>query len=241
MEQSKRYLETPDYLLNPVHPITVLVVGAGGSGSHLVEHLANLNYAMKQLDHAGLHVTVMDDDVVQRHNIGRQSFTLHDIEKNKAVALVTRLNRNFGTNWIGIPKKFNYNEEGYNVVFGCVDSITSRKMISKWFKATSKRNWDENKKYFYFDLGNGKDTGQIIISDNGRYGDFFEHFPNVQDDKVKATCSMADSLTRQDLNINRLMALHASNLFWKMFRKGKLDCCGMYINASNNQIAEIPT
>lgn len=240
MEQSKRYLETPDYFINPLHPITVLVVGAGGSGSHLVENLANINYAMKQLDHLGLHVTVMDDDIVERHNVGRQAFSLHDVGKNKAMALVTRLNRNFGTDWVGIPERFSHTKTGFNVVFGCVDSIVSRKVISKWFKSTTS-NFDERKRYMYFDLGNGKDTGQIIISDNGRYGDFFEHFPNVEDDKVKATCSMADSLTRQDLNINRLMALHASNLFWKMFRKGKLDCCGMYINASNNQIAEIPT
>jgi PRTRC genetic system ThiF family protein len=241
MEQSKRYLETPDYFINPMHPITVLVVGAGGSGSHLVEHLANLNYTMKQLDHPGLHVTVMDDDIVQKHNIGRQAFTLQDIGKNKAVALVTRLNRNFGTDWIGIPKKFSITKSRHNVVFGCVDSILSRKMISKWFHH-KKHEWNENITYLYIDLGNGKDTGQIIIGKkDSRYGDFFEHFPNVKDEKTKETCSMAEALTKQDLNINRLMALHASNLFWKMFRKGKLDCCGMYINASNNQIAEIPT
>ena len=112
-------------------------------------------------------------------------------------------------------------------------------MISKYFN-NSKHQWNENKRYLYFDLGNGKDSGQIIIGQkDSRYGDFFEHFPDVQDEKVKESCSMPEALSKQDLNINRLMALHASNLLWKLFRKGKLECCGMYINGNTNQIAEI--
>ena len=49
---------TDQYLLNPYHPVTVFVIGAGGTGSQVVTGLARMGMALQALGHPGLHVTV---------------------------------------------------------------------------------------------------------------------------------------------------------------------------------------
>ena len=55
---------TDRYLLNPRHPVTVFVIGAGGTGSQVITNLARMNMALQALGHPGLHVTVFDPDTV---------------------------------------------------------------------------------------------------------------------------------------------------------------------------------
>ena len=80
---------TDQYLLNPYHPVTVFVIGAGGTGSQVVTCLARMGMALQALGHPGLHVTVFDPDTVTEANIGRQLFSEAETGLNKAVALVT--------------------------------------------------------------------------------------------------------------------------------------------------------
>ena len=87
---------TDRYLLNPRHPVTVFVIGAGGTGSQVITNLARMSMALQALGHPGLHVTVFDPDTVSQANIGRQLFSETELGLNKAVSLVTRINRFFG-------------------------------------------------------------------------------------------------------------------------------------------------
>lgn len=87
---------TDRYLLNPRHPVTVFVIGAGGTGSQVITNLARMSMALQALGHPGLHVTVFDPDTVSQSNIGRQLFSETELGLNKAVSLVTRINRFFG-------------------------------------------------------------------------------------------------------------------------------------------------
>lgn len=97
---------TDRYLLNPRHPVTVFVIGAGGTGSQVITNLARMNMALQALGHPGLHVTVFDPDTVSQANIGRQLFSETELGLNKAVSLVTRINRFFGYAWTAEPKCF---------------------------------------------------------------------------------------------------------------------------------------
>ena len=54
---------TDRYLLNPRHPVTVFVIGAGGTGSQVITNLARMSMALQALGHPGLHVTVFDSVV----------------------------------------------------------------------------------------------------------------------------------------------------------------------------------
>lgn len=44
---------TDRYLLNPRHPVTVFVIGAGGTGSQVITNLARMNMALQALGHPG--------------------------------------------------------------------------------------------------------------------------------------------------------------------------------------------
>jgi molybdopterin/thiamine biosynthesis adenylyltransferase len=55
--------------------VSVVVVGAGGTGSHVVADLAVLHQALLDLGHpAGLKVIVVDGDTVSAANTGRARF-----------------------------------------------------------------------------------------------------------------------------------------------------------------------
>jgi molybdopterin/thiamine biosynthesis adenylyltransferase len=65
---------TDKYLLNPTNPISVNLIGAGGTGSQMLTALIKINHCLITLGHIGLHVNLYDDDVVTPANQGRQLF-----------------------------------------------------------------------------------------------------------------------------------------------------------------------
>ena len=99
----KRVHYIDSYLINPQHPVTVNVIGAGGTGSQVLTCLARLDTALRGLGHPGLLVTVYDPDTVTEANIGRQLFSPSDTGLNKAQCLVTRVNNFFGNGWRAVP------------------------------------------------------------------------------------------------------------------------------------------
>ena len=99
----KRVHYIDSYLINPQHPVTVNVIGAGGTGSQVLTCLARLDTALRGLGHPGLFVTVYDSDTVTEANIGRQLFSPSDTGLNKAQCLVTRVNNFFGNGWRAVP------------------------------------------------------------------------------------------------------------------------------------------
>jgi len=81
-------------LMGSTHPLRVLLVGAGGSGSAVLLQLPFLEQALRAWGQPGLAVTVMDPDVVSEVNVVRQPFSRVDIGSNNAdqspVASITR-------------------------------------------------------------------------------------------------------------------------------------------------------
>ena len=49
----KKIHYTDRYLLNPYHPVTVFVIGAGGTGSQVATGLARISVALQALGHPG--------------------------------------------------------------------------------------------------------------------------------------------------------------------------------------------
>ena len=66
----KRIHYTDGYLLNPQHPITISLIGAGGTGSQVLTCLARLDVTLRNLGHPGLFITLYDPDDVSEANIG---------------------------------------------------------------------------------------------------------------------------------------------------------------------------
>ena len=90
---------TENSLINPTNPVTVNLIGAGGTGSQVLTALARMNHALTELNHAGLSVRLWDDDVITEANLGRQLFAESELGFYKSVALINRVNRFFGSYW----------------------------------------------------------------------------------------------------------------------------------------------
>ena len=137
----KRVHYIDNYLINPQHPVTVNVIGAGGTGSQVLTCLARFDTALRGLGHPGLFVTVYDPDTVTEANIGRQLFSPSDIGLNKAQCLVTRMNNFFGNGWKAVPDiypailKDARRDNLANITITCTDNVTRRPSIG-WTSET---------------------------------------------------------------------------------------------------------
>src|ERR1700743_1553862 len=127
---------TDNYLINPPNPISVNLIGAGGTGSQMLTALARINHALLSLNHPGLAVTVFDDDRVSEANLGRQLFAGTEIGFYKSVILVNRINRFFGTNWKAVTNRFangmpEERKAKANLYITCVDTAAASFNISE--------------------------------------------------------------------------------------------------------------
>ena len=75
-------------LLNPTNPISVNLIGAGGTGSQVLTALARMSHALTELNHAGLSVRLWDDDVITEANLGRQLFAESELGLHKSTVRI---------------------------------------------------------------------------------------------------------------------------------------------------------
>lgn len=248
-KQPVYYHYTEQKLLNPQHPVTVAVIGCGGTGSQMLNNLARIHVALRALGHPGLHITAWDNDEVTEANLGRQLFSKAEVGMNKAVALITRINRFFGLAWEGnsdyfLPKNFT-NVGGFNIIISCVDNVSTRLQIGQFLK-TSTHHRPETTFYYWLDLGNTKNCGQVILGTLGeiqqpkktkhtisKLSTITDLFPNLLDYETKdqgPSCSLAEALTKQDLFVNSLLAQYGANLIWKLFKDVRIQHHGVFVN-----------
>lgn len=243
----KKIHYTASYILNPVHPVSVHLIGCGGTGSFVLTSLARIDHALKAIGNLGLHVTVYDPDVVSEANIARQLFSPCDLGVNKAVTLVSRLNTFFGLSWEARNERYStlLEECVANITISCVDTVNSRLEITK--KLHSARNgFDDREGFYWMDFGNTKDSGQVVL---GTLKDVRQpksenyitvaHLDTITDmwdlslvneEESGPSCSLAEAIKKQDLFINSTLAQLGADLLWKLFSRGKLDMHGLFLN-----------
>lgn len=247
-----------NYLINPTNPITVNLIGAGGTGSHMLTALAKMNHSLIALGHAGLQVILYDDDIITTANQGRQLFADAEVGLPKAVALINRNNRFFGTNWKAITEQFSTanlkflpNHGKANIYISCVDTASARFDIATTLQEFTKvNNWERNKFLYWMDIGNSRHTGQVILSTIGNIQqpnsnlyrtvsnlpmvtDEFRELLEAQNDTNEPSCSLSEALEKQDLFINSTLANMGASLLWKLFREGMTQYRGFFLNLAN--------
>lgn len=243
------------YIQSPLHPVKVTLVGAGGNGGQMLSALARIDTALKSLSHPGLHVTVWDPDTVQEPNIGRQLFSFSDLGQNKAVTLVTRFNRFYGTGWDAVPERICADSSLGNIVITCVDNVAARRLVAKMFHQGARKTANnEDRTYYWLDLGNARNTGQAILGSipveqpkSGRFKpvatlpalDREVSLSKVRDDDSGPSCSLAEALTKQDLFINSSLTQLAGSLLWSLFMDVAMDVRGFYINLETFKVSPI--
>ena len=165
---------TDNYLPNPTNPISVNLIGAGGTGSKVLTALMEINESLIALGHAGLSVRLWDDDIITTANLGRQRFFESETGLYKSVALINRVNRCIGTNWKAESRKFERDNFGRipeeaqaTIYITCVDNVQARFDVAEILSVLGNiRTYRDTPKY-WLDFGNSQHTGQVLLSTIG--------------------------------------------------------------------------
>ena len=246
---------TDPYIQDPQHPITVCLIGCGGTGSQVLTCLARLHSTLVALNHPGLHVTVYDPDTVSESNIGRQLFSPTEIGRNKAEVSVTRINRFFGLDWESVPEMFSGFElkNMLNISITCTDNVRSRIDFGDYFDERS-NGYHHTEAFYWLDFGNAKQTGQVILGskeiEQPKSKKFkavsklktitqFADLTKVKDADSGPSCSLAEAIGKQDLFINSILAQLGIDLLWKLFKDGSLEYSGLYLNLETMRVTPI--
>lgn len=239
---------TAPYLLNPPHKVTIDLVGLGGTGSQVLTGLARINESLVALNHPGLFVRAWDPDIVTEANVGRQLFSTADINQNKALVLITRVNRYFGYEWQAMPELYNTAMKS-NILITCVDTAAARIAIDNGISSANKKTTPTNNLFYWLDFGNLQKTGQVVLgtvqnikqpevkeSTTASLKTVRDKFPQLATIKEKQqgpSCSLAEALEKQDLFINSTLAQFGCNLLWKLLREGMIRYHGCFLNLEN--------
>lgn len=207
-------------------PIRIVVLGAGGNGSEVVDCLATFHFSLLRLGHPhGLHVTVIDDAVVRESNLVRQRFWPCDIDQYKSICLANRYNLNLGTQWMGLPYRFPGEETKFalanaDLVISCVDVNSARLALANY-------KGDLRRDAMWLDMGNGHRHGQVVFGGltpgmRKRFPCVLDVYPEITDmpDNTTKSCSAAESISSQDCLVNRTVATAGMSLLWELIRSG---------------------
>lgn len=229
-------------LTTPVEKIRICVIGAGGTGSYVLQGLAKIHLALPELVHnsKGITVDVYDPDVVSNSNVCRQLYRDDEVGDYKAKVLVSNINRYYGYNWRSIPEKFDNPKYDYNIFIICVDSMSSRREIYKLLEEAESRLYN----FYVVDYGNGKDFGQVLLSQYirqplnkfARPWDLPKGYLDIEDDEEEPSCSIAQALSRQKMFINPTIANIGLDLIFDLLTKPIITKQEVYLDLNNGKM-----
>lgn len=144
----------------------ITMVGLGGTGAFLAEDLARLFSV-----HFGwrIRVTLVDHDVVEEHNEGRQAFGKRDRGRHKAQVVGERLVRQFPIEVALSLAPYDHRRDAPRVerggtksrlslLIGCVDNPHARRELARTLETDG-----YSRPVWWLDLGNGAASGQLLL------------------------------------------------------------------------------
>jgi PRTRC genetic system ThiF family protein len=207
-------------------PLSVAVVGVGGTGSEIASSLVNLHHALVALGYGGLDVTLFDPDTVSEANIVRQRYHSSDVGRFKCEVLAQRVNVACAFAWKTVPERFagGYARRGWDLVISCVDTGKARKQLHRFAFEDRLAPWK-----LWVDCGNDETTGQVVLGTPRGKKRALAHslpcatelHPQLMDDAgddATPSCSAIEALTKQDLMVNKMVATLAIDLLWRLFK-----------------------
>lgn len=243
-------------LLQPTNPVMVNLIGAGGTGSHVLTALMRLSFMLNELGHPGLMVRLFDDDIIEHNNRLRMPFNESEVGLHKAVVLINRINRAFGLNWKAITERFGNDlvkdlpeMAMASITITAVDSISARFEIAGILNMAHKyAAHARNRPKYWLDFGNSRHSGQVILSTIGdikqpesekfdtrsKLPMVIDEFPDLlragEKKDARHSCSTASALEEQDLFINAALAYPGVEILNRMFREGMVFDRGFFYN-----------
>lgn len=152
-------LDPPIPFVVPPGPITIALIGCGGTGSHIAQSLARLAAHCRDTGAPSIELAFIDGDTVESKNVGRQLFSAADVGRNKAQVLAARFSAVFGLNIAAVPQMLDPNQalnhSNYGILIGAVDSAAGRRAIANQLNSRGWRLW--------IDCGNHEHSGQVVV------------------------------------------------------------------------------
>lgn len=222
----------------------IILVGCGGTGSILAEHLCRMISGYK-LDCS---LVLYDGDKVEEANITRQNFEVYEIGQNKAQALSIRLAGKFGIE-VGFIDKFIDRHDRYigELLITATDNLLSRKIVAE-------ANHDYS---LWIDIGNELSHGQAIIGDTHKKRDLesvyrtWDSYKEVQSlpdaaalnpkilkarkQSQKASCATVP-FAEQGFGVNATAALAAATLAKQAIVDRQVKFSGIYFDISKGRM-----
>jgi molybdopterin/thiamine biosynthesis adenylyltransferase len=209
--------------------LSVIVLGAGGIGSHLTYALCRQGYE----------IFIYDDDRVEIHNIGSQLYNVNHIGKNKAEIAVNYC-KEFGNATAYPMGRFEADSPIDNIVFSCFDNMKYRKIaFDKWLEHQLSKDAAYKAKHpkevnAFIDMRMDAESWQVYLVNNKK--DAEEYVKTLFEDSevpdapcsYKATChtgvGVASYAAGLFLNLvaNKKMGIDLRQTYFKTFYDASL-------------------
>jgi PRTRC genetic system ThiF family protein len=233
---------------------TITIVGCGGTGTAVARSVARMVYDMRE---ARLHtpqVVLIDPDMVESTNIGRQLFTPADLGQPKAQVLMRRFNLALGLNMTAICEAVDaerHFERWGNLIVGCVDNHLARQELAKVSGA------------LWIDAGNHASSGQSVIGNTGDRDLVLRHldgrdgkvgylphagllFPALLEPEVEPasqpqqSCGELVAARAQELTINDWMAVVTAQYIYKLLHRQPITSFATFISSDGMSVRSLP-
>jgi PRTRC genetic system ThiF family protein len=167
-EKSRLWLPNQTALLTSTH-FHLVLVGVGGTGSHFLSRFMPAVIHDPRVAARIERITLIDADIVERSNVGRQDFELEDIGEFKAQVTAEKLTGIYPFAVSYINERLSqdnilrhFGKYGVNqglLVVSAVDNRAARSLIYNYCKA---QNGYRNAAY-WLDAGNDRDSGWVCM------------------------------------------------------------------------------
>ena len=216
-------------------PVSVLIIGAGGTGGYIIPHLYRIAYATKRK----YRIVIADGDIVEKKNLIRQNFSNYDVGSNKAKAMAERYSDVFGIETEYVPEYIEDEDMLYDllipeqtrigrlkplyIIIGAVDNNRSRVMCHNVFNKLND--------VIYIDSGNGEYTGQVVcgIKEDGKVisPPVAEIYPDILVDTEKfpseLSCTERSVSAPQSIAANLFASMAVSAMLYYLLSVGELE------------------
>ncbi|MBN8595833.1 MAG: PRTRC system ThiF family protein [Anaerolineae bacterium] len=233
---------------------TITLVGCGGTGAQVARSLARMVYDLRETRRQAPQIVLIDPDVVETHNVGRQLFTEADVGQPKAQVLMRRFNLALGLNMIAICEPVDAErqfERWGNLIVGCVDNHLARQTLSQVSDAV------------WIDAGNHASAGQVVIGNSGDRDrvlrqlkgrddqlSYLPHagllFPALLEPEVESapqpglSCGQLVAARSQDLLVNDWMAVVTAQYIYQMLHRQPIQSFISFISSDALSVRSIP-
>lgn len=250
LPSSRQTFFAPEWMHDSRQRVRIAVIGAGGTGGEVLDHLCRLHATLVALDHPGLHVTLLDGDTVSTSNVGRQRFSPMDVGANKAASLINRINLFYGLDWEGVPLYWTPDHSLPNFTISATDSAAVRHQIAAYGREAGNNRFAfrpvSGSTNLWLDFGNGEHDGQAILGhlqtdtakDQVRLPHVIDLYPDMQDDPNDGpSCSVEEAIRQQAFGVNSALVSNAfATLVWPLFRKGQIDRHGLFMDVNEGSV-----